>query len=487
MKQTRQLIILIIISVICLAVIMGSHYWNLPVHVWTNPLVAIPVIYAGIHFRRAGSTSTAFVLLLAQTPVMIIYASRHLYEGTKYFIATAISLLFSIYVGHLQRKSRENSQHLEKIHDTVRRVQENNETNLLLAELEKQFKEIGNTDQIEICTLDRDGILREYKSGEEVSPTDHAYYKVLEQEVFVLSNNVRSDARFEHSGGNRDNDAVEQFAIFPIEFGGAARGVISLINSREEKLGREKISFLATYKKSIENALEVIEKREAKIQHEINKQQIRNMFSSYVSRSVAEEILRDPDKLELGGKTQNVTVMFTEIINFGELQKTVEPSALFASLNEYFAAAIDTVFEYDGTIDKFIGDNVMAFWGAPLPMPDSESRAVNCAVSLNKKIDTLNTRWRREGKHEFIVSIGINSGEVVAGNIGSIRRMEYTIIGDTVNTAARIKALSTSKKIPILIGEKTYEKIRGDIRVAGRINASVKGKREAISVYQLTV
>ncbi len=418
---------------------------------------------------------------------MLIYASRHLDEGTKYFSSTAVALIFSIYVGHRQRKSRENSQHLKKIHDTVRRIQENNEPKLLLSELEEQFKIIGNTDIIEICLLDQDGILREYISGEEVTPKDHAYYKVLENNHFVLSSNVQSDERFEHVGGNSENTMLKQFAIFPIEYGSKARGVVSVIDSKDDKIVSEKISFFTTYKKSIENALEMVEKREAIIQHEIKKKQIRDTFSSYVSRSVAEEILKDPDKLELGGKTQNVTVMFTEVVNFRDLQKTVEPSELLDSLNEYFAAAIDTIFDYDGTLDKFIGDNIMAFWGAPLPMPDCEMKAVNCAVSLYGKVNELNVRRRREGKQELVFCMGINSGEVVAGNIGSIRRMEYTIIGDTVNTAARIKSLSNSKSIPILIGEATYQKIKNDIDVLGSIYASVKGKERSISVYQLDV
>jgi class 3 adenylate cyclase len=487
MEQPKKMFFIVSSSVLCLAVIMGSHYWEMPMCVWTCPLVAIPVIYAGIHFRRAGSASTAFILLIAQVPVILIYASRHLDGGTKYFISTVAALIFSIYVGHRQRKSRENSQHLKNIHDTVRRIQQNIDPGFLLSELERQFKEIGNTDSVEICLLGPEGILREYKSGEEVSPSDHAYYRILEKRNFVVSNNVPNDARFEYLGGMGKNNAVEQFAIFPIEYGGAARGIISVVNSKEDNLSKEKISFLTAYKNAIENTLEVVGKREAKIQHELKKKRIRDTFSSYVSRSVAEEILKDPDKLELGGKSQNVTVMFTEIVNFKELQKSVDPSHLFASLNEYFAIAIDTIFEFDGTLDKFIGDNVMAFWGAPLPMPDSEMRAVQCALSLNRKVNDLNARWRREGMEEFIFSIGINSGEVVAGNIGSIRRMEYTIIGDTVNTASRIKSLSKSKSIPILIGESTYEKIKGRIEVADKIEAAVKGKSEVITVYQLSV
>lgn len=487
MKQPNKILFIVVSSVLCLVIAMSAHYWDLPLCVWTSPLVAIPVVYAGIHFRRAGSATTAFVLLVIQAPVMLIYASRHLDGGIKYMFSVVVALLISIYVGHRQRKSRDNFQHLNKIHDTVRRIQQLVEPKFLLEELENQFKEIGNTDSVETCLLSPDGVLREFKSGEEVCPADHVYHKILANRDFVVSNNVSSDRRFDYLGVLNKNDAVEQFAIFPIEYGGEAKGIISVINSRDEYFGKEKVSFLTTYKRSIENALEAIEKREAKIQHEIQTKRIKDTFSSYVSRSIAEEILKDPDKLELGGTSQNVTVMFTEIVNFTELQKSVEPSLLFASLNEYFTIAMDTIFEYDGTLDKFIGDNVMAFWGAPLPMPDCEMRAVKCALSLYEKANELNARWRKEGKEEFIFSIGINSGEVVAGNIGSIRRMEYTIIGDTVNTASRIKSYSKSKRIPILIGDTTFHRVKDNVQIVGKYEASVKGKSETISVYQLSV
>jgi adenylate cyclase len=487
MEQKKKLIFLISVSVLSVAVIMGAHYWDIPMCVWTTPLIAVPVVYAGIHFRRAGSVTTAFILLVIQMPMVLVYASRHLDLGTKYFASSFVASIVAIYVGHRQRVSRENSLHLNKIHNTVRRIQQDIAPGLLFAELKEQFTEIGNTELVEICLLDRDGILREFKSGEAVQPRDHAYYRVLEKGKYVVSHNVPNDSRFQRIGEMGENGAVEQFAIFPIEYDGAVKGIISIVNSKEDNLGKEKVLFLIAYKKAIENALEVVEKREKRIQHEIQKKRIRDTFSSFVSRSVAEEILKDPDRLELGGKSQNVTVMFTEIVNFRELQKSVDPSILFETLNEYFTAAIDTIFEFDGTLDKFIGDNVMAFWGAPLPMPDSELRAVKCALSLNNKVKALNARWRQEGKEEFIFTIGINSGEVVAGNIGSIRRMEYTIIGDTVNTASRIKSLSKSNNIPILIGETTYKKIENSVEVTERIEASVRGKSDAIIVYQLAV
>jgi adenylate cyclase len=263
--------------------------------------------------------------------------------------------------------------------------------------------------------------------------------------------------------------------------------VIALANSTDDNFGKETVSFLTTIKQSFESVLEIVEKKKKAIEHEMQQTKVRDIFSSYVSRTVAEEILKDPDKLELGGEQQEVTVMFSEVMNFIDLTESVQPEALISMLNEYFSVAIDTVFEFDGTLDKFIEDNVMAYWGAPLPVPDSEIRAIQCAMKLQRVIEDLNKKWESENKPSFHVCIGLNSGKVVAGNIGSIRRMEYTVIGDTVNLAARIKTLSKSRNIPILVGEKTHEMVRHSFNFEDAFRTTVKGKTGDITVFQLKV
>ena len=154
-------------------------------------------------------------------------------------------------------------------------------------------------------------------------------------------------------------------------------------------------------------------------------------------------------------------------------------------LNDYFSAAIDTVFAHHGTLDKFIGAGIMAFWGAPLPLPDAADRSVQCARELHRRVRALNAEWEAGGKPGFEVCAGINSGSVVAGNIGSIRRMEYTVIGDPVNVAARIKSLCGKNSMPVLISDSTRAALRRECRFSASLQAAVKGKCGPITVHCL--
>jgi adenylate cyclase len=133
-----------------------------------------------------------------------------------------------------------------------------------------------------------------------------------------------------------------------------------------------------------------------------------------------------------------VTVLFSDIRGFTALSETMNPDVMAKHLTEYFTEMVDCVFRHGGTLDKFIGDAVMAQWGAPIAEPDDADRAMAAALDMMQELDTLNGRWRAEGRPELKIGIGINCGDAFAGNIGSERRLEYTVIGDVVNTASRL-------------------------------------------------
>ncbi|HOX27836.1 MAG TPA: adenylate/guanylate cyclase domain-containing protein [bacterium] len=450
--------------------------------------MGIPILYTGIHFRRTGSIFIGFVLIVFQAPFLAMQVSENSVYGINYMVAMVVITVLSVHLGHVIRKGNEEYAMMQRCREILIGLIENATADMIFRMLEKQFSELGKSETVEIFLLDENDQLKSRLNPEdEPLPDDHIFYKVIQDGKYLLSNNVLEDTRFEYYGPAEEMEAVSQLLAFRLAFGGRNRGIIVLANSGLERLGSETIKLLETIIKFIENALEIVEKRHKTIMHEMQREKIRDTFSSYVSRTVAEEILKDSSKLNLGGKRQNVTVMFTEITNFKDILKTTEPELLLDMLNRYFSIAIDTIYETKGTLDKFIGDNVMAFWGAPLAMDDSELRAVNCAVDFLKKMNDQNALWRDENKEEFKISIGINSGEVVAGNLGSIRRMEYTIIGDTVNTASRIKSFSKKNSVPILIGESTYMKVKDRVDFSGVHKASVKGKSDTINVYQLIV
>jgi adenylate cyclase len=213
------------------------------------------------------------------------------------------------------------------------------------------------------------------------------------------------------------------------------------------------------------------------------KEMIKRAFTRYVAREVVEEILKDPEKIVLTGERREVTVVFCDIRGFTPMTERLSPDEVVALLNEFYNLMVETTFKYDGTLDKFLGDAVMAVFGAPMAYPDHATRAVRTALAMRAGVEALSARRRAAGKEPIAVGIGVSAGEAVAGTVGSEERMEYTVIGDSVNLAARLE--SNAKPGQILMSQRTYDKVRSlaNVRALGPIK--VKGKEEQVEVYEL--
>jgi adenylate cyclase len=213
------------------------------------------------------------------------------------------------------------------------------------------------------------------------------------------------------------------------------------------------------------------------------KEMIKRAFTRYVAREVVEEILKNPENMALTGERRQVTVLFCDVRGFTPMSERMSPEEVVLLLNDFYTLMIETTFKYDGTLDKFLGDAVMAVFGAPIAHPDHSARAIRTALAMQEGIAGLNERRARQGKEPIAVGIGVSAGEAVAGTVGTEDRMEYTVIGDSVNLAARLE--SNAKPHQILISQSTYERVRDlvDARPLGRIR--VKGKEEEVEVYEV--
>lgn len=221
---------------------------------------------------------------------------------------------------------------------------------------------------------------------------------------------------------------------------------------------------------------------------------IRKIFSNYVTERVVNELIKNPEMAKLGGERREVTVLFSDIRGFTTLSEKTPPEQVVELLNEYFDAMTKIIFKWEGTLDKFIGDAIMVFWGAPLPQPDHAERAVNCSLEMVAALRTLSEKWLREGKPELKIGIGINTGEVLVGNIGAEgRKMDYTVIGDHVNLASRLEGLNKKFGTEIIISEFTLEKLKEQIEQGkfnhalfrGLGNIAVKGKERPVKIYSV--
>ncbi|MFH1282623.1 MAG: adenylate/guanylate cyclase domain-containing protein [bacterium] len=218
---------------------------------------------------------------------------------------------------------------------------------------------------------------------------------------------------------------------------------------------------------------------------EKEKRWIKKTFGTFVSPAVIEQMVADPSKLRLGGERKNMSILFSDIRNFTTLSEGLSPENIVEILNEYLTKMTEIVFQTGGTLDKFIGDAVMAFWGAPIAQEDHRKRAVKCAVLMLKELQKLNEKWQKEGKTLLDIGVGINSGDAIVGNMGSIERMDYTVIGDNVNLASRLEGLNKEFKCHIVISEDTYEYVKDMVSAVPLGNVKVKGKEKEVKIYKI--
>jgi adenylate cyclase len=209
--------------------------------------------------------------------------------------------------------------------------------------------------------------------------------------------------------------------------------------------------------------------------------QVRGNFERFFTPQLAARIANSADAIKLGGEKRPVAVLFSDIRGFTALSETMNPDAMAKLLTEYFTEMVDCVFQHGGTLDKFIGDAVMAQWGAPLGEPDDGDRAMSAALDMMSALDKLNERWTSEGRPTVQIGIGLNFGEAFAGNIGSERRLEYTVIGDTVNTASRL--CSVAKKGEIIISEDFLKTLKNPPQLQPLEPVPLKGKTQPVPIF----
>lgn len=217
------------------------------------------------------------------------------------------------------------------------------------------------------------------------------------------------------------------------------------------------------------------------------KRLIRGAFSKYVPPGVVDDLVADPSRLKLGGEKRTISILFSDIAGFTSMSEVLEPEALVSILNEYLDEMSDIVFDEMGTLDKYIGDAIMALWGAPSSMPDHALRSCRAALRMQQRLTELNSEWEQQGATwpALHIRIGVNTGAPVVGNIGGARRFDYTALGDAVNLAARLEPACKMYGVNIIIAEPTRAGA-GDAVVVRELDMlAVYGKAEPVRVYEL--
>lgn len=216
------------------------------------------------------------------------------------------------------------------------------------------------------------------------------------------------------------------------------------------------------------------------------KRKVKRLFGQYVSKDVFEHLVAHPELARLGGQRREMTVLFSDIRGFTTVTERGQPEEIVGMLNEYFSRMVDIVFRHKGTLDKFVGDMVMALFNAPLDDPRHADHAVEAAIDMMAELEVLNARWRGEGRFDKLdIGIGINTGPMIAGNIGSEAIMSYTVIGDAVNLGSRLESLNKQYGTRVIISDATRRQLTGRYHFRPLGDVVVKGKSEPVAIFEV--
>ena len=302
--------------------------------------------------------------------------------------------------------------------------------------------------------------------------------KVVRERVAVLLENVPVDLA---GDGTILRHQVQSALCAPLLGSqGTMLGLIYLDNlGATHSFGEEDLEFLAAFSGmaavSLENSRLIERARREAV--------VLSNFQRYFAPDLAEQIASQEGSVQLGGSKRRVTVLFSDIRGFTSLSEAMSPDEIATLLTEYFTVMVEIVFEHGGTLDKFIGDALMALWGAPIAHGEDPDRATRAAAAMQLALERLNDEWSRQGRPRLSVGIGISLGDVFAGNIGSDRRLEYTVIGDAVNTAARLCAEAGPGEI--LITEPLLRELAAPPPGENLKPLPLKGKAQAVAVYRV--
>ena len=323
------------------------------------------------------------------------------------------------------------------------------------------------------------GLTKDGRTDEEIPVSSTLMSKVIKDRIALISGDIMQDSRLDPSVSIVAQGITSCMTV-PMVVGEDVLGVIHLDTRgsyaafSDEDL--EVVSAIANQAAvSVKNAT-LMEQVEATAVAKDN-------LSRYLAPEIVSAVMAGQSEFSMCGAMKQATILFADIRGFTTLSENIPPSVVIELLNQYFEIMVDCILDSNGVVDKFVGDEIMAVWGVPESKDDDVFNAVSAAVKMQQSLHAYNQKRLKEGNSPIYMGIGINTGPVVAGNLGSARRMQYTVIGDSVNQASRLEGLTSKEQI--IISEATWTHIKDRIRVVDLGEVSVKGKQETIHAFEV--
>jgi len=286
-----------------------------------------------------------------------------------------------------------------------------------------------------------------------------------------IVNNVEFDPRFV-IGANKAKSLI----CSPLKTQDAVIGVLNISNDNLVTYTAQDLKLFTALASQAASAIEKALLHENKLREE----RVKSNLERYLAVQIVEAILDPKGEISLAPAKRDISILFSDIRNFTNKCEELAPEAIVEYLNEYFTHMVDVIFHHNGTVNKFVGDMIVAMFGAPSTLVDKERRAIETAIAMQNRIQRIPVPWIRRN---FITGIGISSGEVVVGNVGSPQHMDYTAIGDKVNVASRLQSLAKGEQI--LVSRSVYDATQDVFEFKSFGTVQVKGKKEAVEIFEV--
>ena len=417
------------------------------------------------------------------------------FEKDFNFVDPAVRTIIGVSEAIQHKPAREDAAALAKDHARLGILYElgaslSSSTNLseVLGTVMEKVMELFRPDEAFLLLRDKSGELVPtiVRTREGQTKIDHVAIskaimnRVLQEEVAILSSDAQADARFGGKDTSVFQSQVRSFICAPLK---GKTGVIGMLHLHSKRAvgayAEEDLRLLTGVANQAALAVE-----NARLYHTVqNQAKIRANFERFLSPNVVEQIVDGSKKIELGGKSQEVTVLFSDIRGYTTLSEKLTADQMIRLLNDYFQEMTAEIFRFDGSLDKFIGDALLAVFGSPFKGPDDAERAIQCALAMQDKLRKMNADWAQRGEPTIEMGIGINTGTAALGYVGSQQRMEFTVIGDVVNTASRLCGAAAPGQI--LVAKQSIAKMQPIFRTKDLPPIKLKGKEKPFEVVEI--
>jgi len=471
-KGKRRFFIITAELAVSFVVIYLSVYMNWPQHDVIRYAVLIPIFQAGVYYGLVGgilasiTTALIFLPLIPVDPVINAMA----YGVPTFILMLVFYVIFGGYVGATLGNDYKMQNYIDGLSlammNVAREVEARDVMKKLAVEsiamLETTYAAVFIDDATKEGD-DREILVFDGRRGEPLSlksvSVDNALVRAAREDLPVVSNAISADPRLQAIPGG---ELMKTAAIIPVAIDGRSLGSLLVSNKKDgDSFTENDYAILKMLAESAAGALRNIEQERERQEEKNREERMKELFSRYVSASVADFVLENPEIME--GHWQEVTVLVSDVRDFTRISETLSSKEVVRHLNEYFTRMVDVILDYNGTIDKFVGDCIIAYWGAPAPEPEHPAKAVRAAVAMAEALDLMNAEWKAEGRPQFKTGIALHTCKVLMGNVGDERKKAFTIMGEEVEKAIRIEAMTKSLNARIIITEETYRAVDGKV------------------------